>query len=196
MKDTIITILKTLIGFIVFWIVLYLVFFVFFEIGTTSYDKYRTNNWEMALYFLIRTFKNIRLLSYLILIVLIPVIPIFSFLKNKFGKTKFDYNSEYQKFKSKNKVKITFMDGKEEVTKKVHIISIDAKEISFEDKEVVYKCVAAEIKNIQKSQNMRALIVVFEILLLLSLMSYTIILIEEPDTPQVEEYPDPVYITE
>ena len=63
---------------------------------------------------------------------------------------KFDYKSDYKKFNPKSEVKITFMDGKEEVTKKVHIISINAKGLSFEDKENIYECTPAEVKNIQK----------------------------------------------
>ena len=65
---------------------------------------------------------------------------------------KFNYKSDYKKFKPNSKVRITFMDGKNEITKKVRIISIGEKAISFEDKETVYECTPSEIKNIKESR--------------------------------------------
>lgn len=175
MKDAIITILKTLIGFIAFWTILYLVFVCFTAID--NIQSYR-NVWEEGFESLYSTFKNVRVLVYLI-----PLITIFSlivslivgFIKNKFKKVKFDYKNEYQKFKPKSRVKITFMDGTKEVTKKVRIISINAKGISFEDKESVYECTPSEIKNIRKrNKKLLALIAVFTVLVLIILADTSI----------------------
>ena len=86
---------------------------------------------------------------------------------------KFNYKSDYKKFKPNSKVKITFMDGKNEVTKKVRIISIGEKAISFEDKETVYECTPSEIKNIKKSRKILISIIIFGIfLLLITLVNY------------------------
>lgn len=72
---------------------------------------------------------------------------------NKKGNNmkKFDYKSVYKKYRSGDKVKITFMDAKVPVTETVRIISINDKKISFEDKENVYECTSTEIVNIKKT---------------------------------------------
>lgn len=88
---------------------------------------------------------------------------------------KFDYKNEYQKFKPKSKVKITFMDGKEEATKKVRIISINAKEISFEDKKNVYECTPSEIRNIKKiTAKLPILIIISVIFVLLAIVNFLV----------------------
>jgi len=67
------------------------------------------------------------------------------------NKNKFDYKSEYQKFKPNAKVKIAFTDknGKM-VTKRCRIVSINDKEISFQDGNSLYECKSTDIKRIQK----------------------------------------------
>lgn len=77
---------------------------------------------------------------------------------------KFDYLSDYKKFKPKDKVKITFIEGKKEITKKGRIISIDAKGISFENKGYIYGYSPAEIKNIRK-RNKKLLVIFFVFLI-------------------------------
>ena len=64
---------------------------------------------------------------------------------------KFDYKSVYKKYRSGDRVKITFMDAKRPITETVRIISINDKKISFEDKENVYECTSTEIVNIKKT---------------------------------------------
>ena len=64
---------------------------------------------------------------------------------------KFDYKSAYKKYRSGDRVKITFMDAKRPITETVRIISINDKKISFEDKENVYECTSTEIVNIKKT---------------------------------------------
>ncbi len=64
---------------------------------------------------------------------------------------KFDYQSAYKKYRSGDKVKITFIDKKIPVTETVRIISIDDKKISFEDQENVYECTSTEIVNMKKT---------------------------------------------
>ncbi len=122
--------------------------------------------------------RNIRPIVYFGLIVTIfslIISLIITVVKNKFKKVKFDYKNEYQKFKPKSKVKITFMDREKEVTKKVRIISIDAKGISFEDKENVYECTPAEIKNIRKkSKRLLALIVTSIIFVLITTVDFIV----------------------
>ena len=64
---------------------------------------------------------------------------------------KFDYKSAYKKYRSGDKVKITFIDKKIPVTETVRIISIDDKKISFEDKENICECSSSEIMGIRKT---------------------------------------------
>ena len=66
---------------------------------------------------------------------------------------KFDYQSDYKKFKNGDNVKISFKDGKNTITKNVKIISIGSKKISFKDMETVYECTSSEIKDITKQKN-------------------------------------------
>lgn len=90
---------------------------------------------------------------------------------NKFKKTKFSYKSDYKKFNVKDKVKITFWDGKKEITKKVQIVLIDAKKISFKDKETVYECLPSKIKNIRKrSKWITTLFIVSAVFVLIGLV--------------------------
>ena len=77
---------------------------------------------------------------------------------------KFDYLLDYKKFKPKDKVKITFIEDKKEITKKGRIISIDAKGISFENKGYIYEYTPAEIKNIRK-RNKKLLVIFFVFLI-------------------------------
>lgn len=197
MKNITITILKTLIGFIAFWVILYLVCLI-----TINNTDPWLNVWEKALDSLIRLYKNIQILVYLTLFITIfslIINLIVGFVKNKLKKVKFDYKNEYQKFKPKTKVKISFMDGKGAVTKNVHITSINAKGISFEDKENVYECTPDEIKNIRKrSKKLTVLIVVTMVFVLMILTDALIRWTTDNSRKTCDSciYPDPVYIIE
>jgi len=113
-----------------------------------------------------------------ILIVCFSIINIFSafilstiFFKRKFKK--FDYKSNYKKFKEKDKIKVTFIDKNGKiVTKRCRITSIDGKKIVFEDKTNTYKCTPSDIKSIKKkSKTVIALIIMFFLSLIALLMA-------------------------
>ena len=154
-------ILKTFIGFL-FSIILCWIICLIPEPGP--------KHWLWASESSIKTFLNIRALIYVICvfsIFLLFICQFVLFLKDKFGKNKFDYKSDYKKFNSKDKVKISFLDDGMLIRKKVQIISIDAKKISFEDKKCIYECVPSEIKKIKRyGKIFTAVIVRFEIFLL------------------------------
>ena len=126
----------------------------------------------------IMTFKNICTLFYIIYAAIFLILFIYQLIlfgEDKFGKNKFDYKSDYKKFKPEEKVKITFIDSEKSVIKKVKIISIDAKKISFEDKENIYECVPSEIIKIKKSgKTIKNMILLLEIFLLTILFEYSI----------------------
>ena len=83
---------------------------------------------------------------------------------------KFNYISDYKRFKPKNKVKVTFLDDGKIVTKNVEILAINDKNISFKDAKYTYKCNSAAIKNIRKRLNFMILFTL--ILLILILVGY------------------------
>ncbi|MBP5344223.1 MAG: hypothetical protein J6Y85_04035 [Alphaproteobacteria bacterium] len=91
-------------------------------------------------------------------------------------KNEFDYKSEYKKFKPKTKVKITFTDenGKT-ITKRCRIISINDKEISFQNKSYLYECKPADIKKIQKRSKHLLLFIIVSYLLVLVIIFNKII---------------------
>ena len=95
------------------------------------------------------TTRSVRILTTIGIILLVPAM--IAILIKKFRKVKFNYKSDYKKFKPNDKVKITFIDENGKiVTKCCHITSISDKKIIFENKTDVYECAPSDIKNIQK----------------------------------------------
>lgn len=63
---------------------------------------------------------------------------------------KFNYESDYKKFKTGDEVYITFVENKKNITQKVRILSINTKHIAFEDEENIYECTSEETICIKK----------------------------------------------
>ena len=93
---------------------------------------------------------TLRPVGFLIGIISFSLLLIIMLLKQK--SKKFDYQSAYQKFKAKDKVKITFVNENGEInTKCCRIASISSHKIVFETTKEMYECIPSEIQNIQKS---------------------------------------------
>ena len=85
-----------------------------------------------------------------------------------FKTTKFNYETEYTRFKVGDKVKITFVTASGKViTKRCRIKEIDANKVILDHNKDLYECVARDIKNIQKYNNLLLTLILLSILFLL-----------------------------
>lgn len=123
------------------------------------------------------TFNNVRVLVYLIGLISIVWLFISSIITVCRGeKNPTDISKKWGKFiKNKKKVKITFMDNGQKITKLCRIISADKKKVIFEDKENQYECSPKEILKIQKrNKSLIGLIIVISCFVVLAIVDFII----------------------